>query len=35
MLVAETMCTCTQYLTAACKEENEEHRAKTYHSMVI
>ena len=26
---------CAHYLTAACKEESEEHRDKTYHSLVL
>ena len=29
------LCTCAQYLTAACREESEEHRYKTCHSMVL
>ena len=35
MLVEETPRTWAQYLTAACRDESEEHRAKTYHSLVI
>ena len=35
MLLEETLCTCAQYLTAARREESDEHRAKTYHSLVL
>ena len=35
MLMEETLRTCTQYLTSAYREETEEHRAKTYHSLVL
>ena len=35
MFVEETLRTCAQYLTAACREESEENRAKTYHKMVL
>ena len=31
----ETLRTCTQYLTAVRREDYEEHRAKTYHSLVL
>ena len=29
------LCTCAQYLSAACKEESEEHMYKTYHRLVL
>ena len=35
MLVEDTLCTCAQYLTVACREESKEHRAQTYHSLVL
>ena len=35
ILVDETFCTLAQYLTAACREESEEHRASTFHILVI
>ena len=35
MLVEETLLKCTKYLTVACREESEEHRTKTYHSLVL
>ena len=35
MLVEETMRNCVQYLTAARREESEEHKAKTYHILVL
>ena len=35
MLVEETLCMCAQYLTEAHRDESEEHRAKTYHSVVL
>ena len=35
MLTEDTLCTCTQYLTAARREDSNEHRAKTYHSLVL
>ena len=35
MLVEETLRTCVQYLIAARREESEEHRAKTHHSLVL
>ena len=35
MLVEETLHMCAQYLTPACREEFEEHRAKTFHSLVL
>ena len=35
MLVEETLRTCAQYLTAACREESEEHRDKTYYILVL
>ena len=34
-MVEETLHTCAQYLTAACREESREHRAKTYHILVL
>ena len=35
MLVEETLRTCVQYLTASRREESKEHRAETYHSMLL
>ena len=35
MLVWETLRMCTQYLTSARREESEENRYKTYHSLVL
>ena len=35
VLVEETRRTCAQYLTAACREDSEEHRDKNYHSLVL
>ena len=35
MLVEDTLRSCTQYLTAVRQEETAEHRAKTYHSLVL
>ena len=35
MLVEETLCTCTQYLTAACTEDSEENRDNTFLSLVL
>ena len=35
MLVEETLRTCAQYLTDTCRENSKEHRAKTYHILVI
>ena len=35
MLVEDTLFTCAQYLTTACREEAKDHRAKTYRSLVI
>ena len=35
MMVEETLHTCAQYLTSARREESEEHRDKTYHSLVF
>ena len=35
MLVGETLCTCMQYLANACMEDYEDHRSKTYHSLVL
>ena len=35
MVVEDTMRTCAQYLIAACREEYEDHRAQTFHSLVL
>ena len=35
MLVKYTLRTFVQCLTAACREESEEHRAQTVHSLVL
>ena len=35
MLVDEILCTSAQYLTATYREKSEEHRAKTYHSLIL
>ena len=35
MLVEEILHTCAKYLTAAHREESEENRAKTLHSLVL
>ena len=35
MLVEETLRSSTQYLTAVHREENAEHRAKTFHGLVL
>ena len=35
ILVEKTLCTCTQYLAAAYREESKDHRSKTYHSLVL
>ena len=35
MLVEETLLTCMQYLTSACRNESKEHIDKTYHSLVL
>ena len=35
VLLEETLRTCTQYLTAVRRDDYEEHRAKTYHSLVL
>ena len=35
MLVEDTLSTCTEYLTVARREEMAEHRAQTYHSLVL
>ena len=35
MLVEDTLWYCTQYLTAVHWKETAEHRAKTYHSLVL
>ena len=35
MLVEDTLHTCAQYLTSARREESEEHRLQTFHSLVL
>ena len=35
MLVEDTLCKCEQYLTAVRREESEDHRAQTFHSLVL
>ena len=35
MLVEDTLRSSTQYLTAVCWEETAEHRAKTFHGLVL
>ena len=35
MLVGDTLRSCEDYLTAAQREETAEHRAQTYHSLVL
>ena len=35
MLVEDNLRTCAHYLTVARREESEEHRAQTYHSLVF
>ena len=35
MLVEGTLRTCTQYLTAARREESKEHRAQNFRSLVL
>ena len=35
MLVEETLRNCVQYLTASRIEDTNEHRKKTYHSLVL
>ena len=35
MIMEETLHTCAQYLTVACREESEGNRAQTYHSQVL
>ena len=35
MLVEDTLRSSTQYLTAVCREESAEHRAKTFHGLVL
>ena len=35
ILVEDLLRSCTQYLTAVRREETAEHRAKTYHSLVL
>ena len=35
MLLQETLRTCAQYLIVACIEGSKEHRAKTYHILLL
>ena len=35
ILVEDTLCTSTQYLTINQREETAEHRAQTYHCLVL
>ena len=35
MILEEMLCNYTQYLTAACRKESEEHRAETYQILVL
>ena len=35
MLVEDTLRSSTQYLTAVRREESAEHRAKTFHGLVL
>ena len=35
MLVEDTLRSCEEYLTVAQREETAEHRAQTYHSLVL
>ena len=35
MLVEKTLWTCEQYHTASCREDSEDNRFKTYHSLVL
>ena len=35
MLVEDTICTCAEYLIVAQREETVEHRAQTFHSLVL
>ena len=35
ILVGDTLRSCKEYLTAARREETAEHRAQTYHSLVL
>ena len=35
MLVEETLRTCAQYLTTSHREESEDHRERTYYSLVF
>ena len=35
MLVEDALRSCTQYLTAVRQDETAEHRAKTYHSLML
>ena len=35
MLVEDTLRLCKEYLTVAWREEMAEHRAQTYHSLVL
>ena len=35
MLVEDTLCTCSEYLTVVWREETVEHRAQTFHILVL
>ena len=35
MLVEDTLRSSTQYLAAVCRKETAEHRAKTFHGLVL
>ena len=35
MLVGDTLRSCEEYLTSSRREETAEHRAQTYHSLVL
>ena len=35
MIVSDTLSSCEEYLTSARREETAEHRAQTYHSLVL
>ena len=35
MLVEDTLRTCTEYFTVNRREETAEHRAQTFHSLVL
>ena len=34
-LVEDSLLTCAQYLTAACREDSKEHRATTFHRLML